>query len=282
MESGENLKRKNLPTMQQLQYLTELQSLKTERGFVVLIAEKCGVTHGVVSRYLKSCIDNGYLTEDYQFTEFGQIWLNDYRKLITDLGGYLQAIGIPEHELSENIRTLIENTELHTLKAMVRSYEDMMVLKRTGKEKRVPDNLKTELGQYEDCGVHFKIYRMDGGRGKRGSDHFSMANRGFEKLALLGKDDTGEYLEFRIKEMSAGSRVDGVRMSGRLEQLKYEELGVLKIAKIQDGRLRIPLDAFRLHRGQGGELIGMAPITVTCSVGRTHMPESTALMAVWM
>lgn len=282
MESGENLKRKNLPTIQQLQYLTELESLKTERGFVVLIAEKCGVTHGVVSRYLKSCIDHGYLTEDYQFTEFGQAWLNEYRKLMKDLGDYLRSIGIPEHELSENIRTLIENTELHTLKAIVKNYENMMVLKQTGKEKGVPDNLKKELSQYEDWKVHFKIYRMNVGREKRSRDHFSMANRGFEKLALFGKDDAGEYLEFRTREMSAGSRVDGVQMSGRLEHLKYEDHGELKLTEIQDGKLRIPLDAFRLHRGQGGELIGMLPITVTCSVGRTHMPESTALMVVWM
>lgn len=282
MESGENLKRKNLPTVQQLQYLAELENLKAERGFVVLIAEKCGVTHGVVSRYLKSCIDNGYLTLDYQFTELGQLWLNDYRKLMEDLGDYLRFIGIPEHEIAENVRTLIENTELHTLKAMVRGYENMMVLKQTGKEKGVPDNLKEELHRYGECRVHFKIYRMNAADGKYGQSRFSMANQGFEKLALLGKDDSGEYLEFQIKEMSADSRVDGTRMTGRLEHLRYEEHGVLHTAVIHEGRLRIPLDAFRLHRGQGGELIGMAPVTVTCSVGRVHMPESTALMMIWI
>lgn len=282
MESGENLKRKNLPTVQQLQYLAELENLKAERGFVVLIAEKCGVTHGVVSRYLKSCIDNGYLTLDYQFTELGQLWLNDYRKLMEDLGEYLRFIGIPEHEIAENVRTLIENTELHTLKAMVRGYENMMVLKQTGKEKGVPDNLKEELHRYGECRVHFKIYRMNAADGKYGQSRFSMANQGFEKLALLGKDDSGEYLEFQIKEMSADSRVDGTRMTGRLEHLRYEEHGVLHTAVIHEGRLRISLDAFRLHRGQGGELIGMAPVTVTCSVGRVHMPESTALMMIWI
>lgn len=282
MESGENLKRKNLPTIQQLQYLTELENLKAERGFVVLIAEKCGVTHGVVSRYLKSCIDNGYLTADYQFTEYGRLWLNDYRKLMRDLKDYLGFIGIPEHEISENIRTLIENTELHTLKAMVRSYENMMILKQTGKENGVPDGLEEVLSRQEECRVHFKIYRMNAENKKSGRDRFSMANHGFEKLAFLKKDALGDCLEFRIREMSADSRVDGMRMTGKLEQLKYEKQGELHMASIEDGCLRIPLDAFRFHRGQGGELMGMAPITVTCSVGRVHMPESTALMVVWM
>lgn len=282
MESGENLKRKNLPTMQQLQYLIELENLKTERGFVVLIAEKCGVTHGVVSRFLKSCIDNGYLTEDYRFTEFGQSWLNDYRKLMSDLEEYLRAVGIPEQELKENVRTLIENTEMHTLKAMVRNYENTIVMERMRKRGGVPEHMKNELRQHEKCGVYFKIYRIKNCGQKVENDPFSMANRGFEKLASLGKDDSGYYLEFRLREMSAGSRVDGTPMSGWLEQLKYELQGVMKLAVIQDRKLKMPLEAFRFHHSQGGEMIGMAPVTVTCSVGRTHMPESTALMVVWL
>lgn len=55
MAQGDNFKRENLPTMQQLQYLTELEKLGNRRGNVAMIADICGVHHGSVSRYLKIC-----------------------------------------------------------------------------------------------------------------------------------------------------------------------------------------------------------------------------------
>ena len=73
MKKGENLKRKNLPTMQQLSYLMELYHMQAERGVVDKVAKACGVSHSSVSRYFKSCVKNGLLTEKYQFTGMGRI-----------------------------------------------------------------------------------------------------------------------------------------------------------------------------------------------------------------
>ena len=55
MEKGENLNRRNLPTLQQLRYLTELEKEDNTRGMIARIAEKCQVSTAPVSRYLKSC-----------------------------------------------------------------------------------------------------------------------------------------------------------------------------------------------------------------------------------
>ena len=41
MEKGENLNRRNLPTLQQLRYLTELEKEDNTRGMIARIAEKC-------------------------------------------------------------------------------------------------------------------------------------------------------------------------------------------------------------------------------------------------
>ena len=119
MKAEENVMQKNLPTLQQLNYLVELERLGTKRGFVSLIAEKCGVNHGSVSRYLKSCIENNYLSKDYEFTELGKVWLNGYKNIMEKLPHYLRGIGIPEEEMANNVKSLIENTRLHTLTAMV-------------------------------------------------------------------------------------------------------------------------------------------------------------------
>ena len=71
-------------------------------------------------------------------------------------------------------------------------------------------------------------------------------------------------------------------MTGRLSSLKYEEQGQLFEAAIREGRVRIPLNACHFMKTRHGNVKGMIPITVTCSVGKAHMPESTALLMFWM
>ena len=110
----------------------------------------------------------------------------------------------------------------------------------------------------------------------------SMANRGFERPAVLKHNKRGSWLQLSIREMSAQSRMNGEAMTGHLESLKFEQDGMLHQAEIKNGVLRIPLDACRFRKRQGGEMSGSIPITVSCSVGRVHMPESTAVLMFWL
>ncbi|MFR4896271.1 MAG: hypothetical protein ACLUB0_08880 [Blautia hansenii] len=70
-------------------------------------------------------------------------------------------------------------------------------------------------------------------------------------------------------------------MRGHLESLKYRDRGILCQADIRAGRLKIPLRVFAFRKKQDGTLKGILPVTVSASVGRTHMPESTALLIFW-
>ena len=60
MEKGENLNRRNLPTLQQLRYLTELEKEENTRGMIARIAENCQVSTAPVSRYLKAAAKKGF------------------------------------------------------------------------------------------------------------------------------------------------------------------------------------------------------------------------------
>lgn len=40
---------------QQIQYLMELEKIGNRRGCVQMAADACGVSHGTVSRFFKSC-----------------------------------------------------------------------------------------------------------------------------------------------------------------------------------------------------------------------------------
>lgn len=277
MEQGDLFKRKNRPTMIQLQYLMELEKLENRRGIIVQIAEKCGVNHGSVSRYFKSCCEKNYLTLDYRFTELGRAWLKGYKDLIEKLTDYLRKIGVAEKQIPENVKDMIENMDYYTLTSMLRNDQKMKSIYSVGKKEVLSRNFLGEVLTYGNCYVHFMFYRID-----NEDDKVSMANRGFHKLGLIRHNKRASWLELSTCEMEANSRINGERMAGHLETLKYEYNGMLHKVDIKDGKLRIPLAACRFHRRQGGEIEGFISVAVTCSVGMMHMPESTALLVFWL
>lgn len=278
MEKGENFKRKNRPTMQQLWYLSELIKMEKKRGCVALIAEICRVNHGSVSRYFKSCFENGYLTKDYEFTESGRAWFQGYSQLTDELSVYLQSIGIARKEVPENVKELVENVDYYVLTSMIRSHQERNRVYSADKKEIMAKNFLSQVLEHGNFDVQFMLYRIEEQKGVG----ISMANRGFQKPGLLKHNKRADWLELTICEMSANSRVDGGKMEGHLEVLKYEQNGMLHQVIAKKGRLRIPLEACRFQKRRGGEITGEIPVTVTCSVGRTHMPESTALLVFWL
>ena len=126
-----------------------------------------------------------------------------------------------------------------------------------------------ELIEYGNHMVAISIMQIDGsGR--------SMAEHGFEHLGIVKRNKRGCYLELTIKEMHATSRINGREMTGYLADLKYLQRDVYKIAGIKNEKVRIPISAFRFQKFDHGMLQGNLMITVSCSVGEAHMPESTA------
>ena len=54
-----------------------------------------------VSRYFKTCVGNGLLTEKYRFTNLGRIRVEGYGDIIQSLRQYFSDVGIPEEEVEE-------------------------------------------------------------------------------------------------------------------------------------------------------------------------------------
>lgn len=193
------------------------------------------------------------------------------------MGLYLERIGIPEAEITEKTRQLVENVDYSLLMTMTRNSGQV-------KESRNQQIAEEETSYYLEnvlekgrFDVGIAIYQL-GSEGTR----LSMANNGFEHLACIRNNNRGSWIELIIREMHAHSRIDGADMRGRLSSLKYEDQGQLYEAAIREGKVRIPLSACRFMKTRLGNVKGMVPITVTCSVGKAHMPESTALLMFWM
>ena len=147
------------------------------------------------------------------------------------------------------------------------------------KENELDQEIQHNLQKCERHPVVFRLYRMNK---KQGQGRDSMAMRGFEEIAEIVQENGESYLELKLKEMVAHSRVSGEMMAGKLKTLKYEHNEVLEEAKIENNIVKIPMEACRIHRWTGIGTMGIVPVTVTCSVGPMHMPESTALLYFWV
>lgn len=53
---------------------------------------------------------------------------------------------------------------------------------------------------------------------------------------------------------------------------------MLRKAEVKDGKVRIPLEACAFYQNVRSKIRGSIPVTLACSVGQVHMPESTALL----
>lgn len=278
MEKGEHLKRQNRPTMLQLKYLQGLSRVEKKRGAQGSIAEYYNVNRSTVNRFFKNCIERGILTEALEFTAEGQEWLERYVKLYENLQKYLEEIGARPEEIEETIDVMVEDIDIHMLELMINAHaEKKSVYKR--KENELDQEIQNNLQKCERHPVVFRLYRMNK---KPGQSRDSMAMRGFEETAEIVQDKGESYLELKVKDMSAHSRVSGETMVGKLKTLKYEHDEVLETADIVNNVVRIPMEACKIHKWTGVGTMGVVPVTVTCSVGLVHMPESTALLYFWV
>ena len=279
MKTTEKVQQTGLPSLLQIRYLMELEKVGWKRGTVMEIAEKCGVSHPAVSRYLKSCCEKGILNEKYEFTTVGKMMLDRYRKLIDETENYLARIGIEEDAQGETLRKLIENLDCATLGKIVRSDRSSVqhVPKPViWKEESFLDDMLA-WGSWPVCIAIYQAGSQIEQLRKR-----SMADRGFERQAMLRHNKRGSWLELSIRKMNAISRVDHAEMEGKLSSLKYECNRRLHKVEIRGNKVNIPLEACRFIQNNRGMIKGRVAITVTCSVGCVHMPESTALLIFWL
>ena len=180
--------------------------------------------------------------------------------------------------LTESLDVMVENIDIHMLELMINAYaEKKSVYKK--KENELDQEIQHNLQKCERHPVVFRLYRMNK---KQGQGRDSMAMRGFEEIAEIVQENGESYLELKLKEMAAHSRVSGEMMAGKLKTLKYEHNEVLEEARIENNIVKIPMEACRIHRWTGIGTMGIVPVTVTCSVGPMHMPESTALLYFWV
>ena len=259
----------------QVKYLTlldefEKKKMVQKRGIVQLIADRCGVKHATVSRFIKSCGEQGYLNEDLTLTEKGRRILAWNQKLEADVRDYLTELGMDEG-IHDFTRGILESVDYNIIENAISKRD--FISRHRNMQKASP--VVTDISDIIDPGEHqvrIALFRSN----PLERTQKSMADRGFERMAKIVHNQEESYLELTVKEMHAMSRVDGRDMAGHLASLKYLSYGSLKMAEIKDGKVRIPLNVCTYEIYDHGIIWGNVSITVACSVGAAHMPENTA------
>lgn len=270
----------NRPTMLQIKYLEELSKLtpkQRKRGGISAVAELCGVNHAAVSRFIKNCVEIGYVDEKNRLTDDGKEWLNHYCKIRDDLEEYFREIGIPEQEIPNSISEMEENMDSHTIMMMLKQFRESKRKIFYEEPRRINTLVKViEKGNYD---ISFRLLKYN--RNKSVVQGLSMSDKAFEKPGILKVNNRGLFVELKFRNLYARSGTTGELMVGHMTRLKYELDGQLVKAPVRNGKVRIPVEACTYKIHSGGGITATLPVTFSVSVGNMHMPESTALLVFW-
>ena len=268
-------------SLMQITYLQKLWELQCngQKCSVSIIAALSGVTHAPVSRFLKNCQALGYVDRQNYLTQEGKQLLDRQQELLKQTKLFVRELGVSKSEQDKAVQSLMEQTEPALLELILEREERRRMLNLTfdtGKtDKTISADYVQEWIPYGRHEVEFRLFRKK-------ENGLSLADHGFEHPAYLIKNRNGVWLELRRRRMQERSGKDGRMMTGFLETMHYEKQGILNEVDIEENALHIPLKAFQFFREGLNGLSGSVYVTVTCTVGKAHMPENTAQLVIWL
>lgn len=218
-------------------------------------------------------------------TEKGGQRLDYYLNLQEDLADYLRSLGVPETNIMLNVIAMAEQMDDHVLKTILIGHDRKEYHESEEEFRERQDVQSVSLENRLDRGIYpVEFVILKSGQYSAYMDcELSMADRGFEKPAYLVCENDEKYLSLTPCEMRAVSRMDGEVKSGHLSSLSFVSNGIVtKVEFSEGGDIRIPLAACTSSLRSESRVSCFVLITVTCNIGRVHMPESTALLIFWL
>lgn len=269
------------PTLVQIRYLEELRNDSGDRGILTRIAASCETHHDLVRRYIKKCMDVGYVDKNYQLTDIGSRWLDEYLLLRENLRQYFLYIGVDELQVEAKMAALLEAMDLETIYQMLAAFTEVAAVKSFQLDTELPEGYLERLLARGSVNIPFNVLKIQE-ESQTGEVSLSMAHQGFLSPAVLKKNNRGVFLVMSVCDMHANSRVNGKMMCGHLSRLKYEQNGNMIPTEIRGSKLKIPLEACKFRRRPQGGFEASVKILCSCTVGTNHMPESKAKLVFCM
>ena len=110
-----------------------------------------------------------------------------------------------------------------------------------------------------------------------------MGNEVFEHPCVLHVKDGVGIIQLRALDIRAHSALNGMKMCGKVKNMKYLDHGIFRNAELNGDVLQFPVSVIsfvNLVSGVGQILHGSVCVNMECSVGPIHMPESMAIFTI--
>ncbi|WP_394926697.1 hypothetical protein [uncultured Robinsoniella sp.] len=272
-------------TRKQYGFLQVLQKhlQSKERPGLRKLGEELSVNASTLSRFYGECVSWNILTEDYEFTPTGEALLEEYRRKREDISLWLQKEGMDCMHAYDQAECILEAC----------SEETVEVLSKLGILHKAIDSLKSgeehvqtfngrklsdflAVGDYD---MSFTFYREK----DRIPGRISMANQAFHHPGHMSCRKRDGYLELMVREVEMPAVHASSSIKGRMQTMKYKEDGICKLARIKNNKVRIPLSALTFTYIQESNILqGAVHLTMTCNEEESKMPESTAVLVLYI
>ncbi len=267
-------------TATQMKYFMALAEEKKQS--LTQIAEKYKVNRSTVCRSLSALVDQGLLDEQYVLTSVGKQYLSEYKYKHEVITRWLMKNGIEEEDARRDTYKILEVCSEKTIRMLGQGGEFCKAcsyFREKGHKLVIEGNEICNYIKRGEYQIPFVFHKDK----KRSPDQISMANEAFYHPALLVITKNSGYLSLRSKQMEQSSLIDKINLAGKVNSIKYEYQNQIKEASVTETMAKIPLEALKFIYIKEDEILqGYANLTMTCSVGILHMPESTAILTVYL
>ena len=91
------------------------------------------------------------------------------------------------------------------------------------------------------------------------------------------------YLELTALDVEMPASHTAASLRGRMQTMKYKEDEICRLARIKNNKVRIPLSAITFTYIQESNILqGAVHLTMTCNEEESNMPESTAVLVLYI
>lgn len=268
-------------TAVKLKYLFILLQNEEQEYTVSSLARVLGVAKSTVSRTLDSFEQQGITrAETLQLTEYGKRIGKQYLEERNLIALWLMSELHSSYEVAKD-------DAVHFLLSVTQETKEILLAK--ARYAVMCDRMKT-IGHLDGTVVArclgdgtyqlpFTFYRERSGK----HDFISMANRAFHHPAALVVKNGAGMIYLRAKMIEETSMLGGFKLKGKLESLKYlSNNKYLKAGQDQD-QFFLPLDALDFHFERKEKMLQASiKLKMACSVGVIHMPESVAILTIFI
>lgn len=266
-------------TKEKLSYLIFLYQYKDKNYTITRLSQEIGVSKSTFSRVLGTFYQEGLLIEKGKgvLSSKGCKLASEYLKEINELSRWLKCtLDFTDQEAKQEALTLVATLSLTMRKKLISNINKNNMFNLISNIKEINgDMLSINLddGQYPFA---FTIYKVD-------KTEISMANDGFIHPGILEVKKGQGNLILRPREIERESKNKKMILRGKVATLKYQvEEDYLECLTIR-GDYIIPINKLRFYYSKEERILYTSiKIKVKATVGIVHMPESIAILNIFI